>query len=61
MNRSADYGTIIRVIKERGTNYQPDSLIAEFVECAIYDNTDLSFYQTMWLVVMVQNISNKLM
>lgn len=43
MDRSADYGTIIRVIKERGTNYQPDSLIAEFVECAIYDNTDLSF------------------
>lgn len=43
MNRSADYGTIIRVIKERGTNYQQDSLIAEFVECAIYDNKDLSF------------------
>lgn len=43
MNRVADYGTIIKAIKERGTNYQQDSLIAEFVECAIYDNTDLSF------------------
>ena len=26
MNRTADYGTIIKVIKERGTNYQSDSL-----------------------------------
>lgn len=43
MNRTADYGTIIRVIKERGTNYQSDSLITEFVECAIHDNKDLSF------------------
>ena len=42
-NRTADYGTIIKVIKERAGNTQPDSLIAEFVECAIYDNTDLSF------------------
>ncbi len=43
MNRTADYGTIIKVIKERGTNYQSDSLITEFVECAIHDNKDLSF------------------
>ena len=42
-NRVADYGTIIKAIKERGTNYQSDSLIAEFVECAIVDNKDLSF------------------
>lgn len=41
--RKADYGTIIRTIKERGSNTQPDSLIAEFVECAINDNKDLSF------------------
>lgn len=41
--READYGTIIRTIKERGSNTQPDSLIAEFVECAIVDNKDLSF------------------
>ena len=41
--READYGTIIRVIKERGSNVVPDALIAEFVECAIHDNTDYSF------------------
>lgn len=41
--READYATIIRVIKERGTNYQSDGLITEFVECAIVDNTDHSF------------------
>ena len=41
--RTADYGTIIKVIKERAGNTQPDSLIAEFVECAIVDNKDLSF------------------
>lgn len=41
--RTADYGTIIKVIKERASNTQPDSLIAEFVECAIVDNKDLSF------------------
>lgn len=41
--READYGTIIRTIKERASNTQPDSLIAEFVECTINDNKDLSF------------------
>lgn len=41
--READYGTIIRVIKERGSNTQSDALIVEFVECAIVDNKDLSF------------------
>ena len=41
--RTADYGTIIKVIKEKAGNTQPDSLIAEFVECAIVDNKDLSF------------------
>ena len=41
--RTADYGTIIRVIKERAGNTQPDALIAEFVECAIHDNNNLSF------------------
>ena len=42
-NRVADYGTIIQAIKNRGTNYQKDPLISEFVECAIVDNKDLSF------------------
>lgn len=42
-NRAADYGTIIKVIKERGDKVELDGLIAEFVECAIFDNTDLSF------------------
>lgn len=37
--RTADQGTIIKAIKDRGTNYQSDSLIAEFVECAIVDNS----------------------
>lgn len=41
--RAADYGTIIRTIKDRGTNYQKDALIAEFVECAVFDNKTLSF------------------
>lgn len=41
--RVADYGTIVNAIKNRGTNYESDALIAEFVECAIYDNKDLSF------------------
>lgn len=41
--READYGTIIKVIKERGTNYGSDGLITEFVECAIVDNVDHSF------------------
>lgn len=43
MNRTADYGTIIKTIKERGTNYGADGLITEFVECAIHDNQDHSF------------------
>lgn len=42
-NRVADKGTVIKAIKERGTKYQSDSLIAEFVECAVHDNGDLSF------------------
>lgn len=42
-DRVADYGTIVRVLKERGTNYERDALMAEFVECAIYDNKNLSF------------------
>ena len=42
-NRAADYGTIVKVIKERGDKVELDGLIAEFVECAIFDNTDLSF------------------
>ena len=42
-NRTADYGTIIKVVKERGTDYQSDALIAEFIECAIADNDDKSF------------------
>ena len=41
--READYGTIIKVVKERGTDYQSDALIAEFIECAIADNDDKSF------------------
>lgn len=42
-NRVADFGTVVKAIKDRGTNYQKDALIAEFVECAIVDNSDLSF------------------
>lgn len=42
-DRVADYGTIINVIRERGTNYERDALIAEFTECAIFDNKNLSF------------------
>ena len=42
-DRVSDYGTIVNAIKERGTKYEDDALIAEFTECAIYDNKDLSF------------------
>jgi len=42
-NRAADYATIIKVIKERGDKVELDGLVAEFVECAIFDNKDLSF------------------
>ena len=42
-DRVSDYGTIIKTIQERGTNYETDALISEFVECAIVDNKDLSF------------------
>ena len=42
-SRSADYATIIKVIKERGEKVELDGLIAEFVECAIVDNKDKSF------------------
>ena len=42
-NRVADYGTVVNAIKSRGTNYEPDALVAEFTECAIHDNHDLSF------------------
>ena len=41
--RGADYGTIIQAIKNRGDNVELDGLVAEFVECAIFDNKDLSF------------------
>ena len=41
--RVTDYGTVIQAIKDRGDNVELDGLIAEFVECAIYDNKDLSF------------------
>ena len=41
--READYGTIVRVLKERGTNYGTDGLMNEFVECAIVDNNDKNF------------------
>lgn len=43
MNRTADYATIVKTIKNRGIDYQSDSLISEFVECTIFDNKDLSF------------------
>ena len=42
-NRVADYATIIQAIRNRGDNVELDGLIAEYVECAIYDNKDLSF------------------
>lgn len=41
--RVADYGTLINAIKDRGTNFEADGLIAEFTECAIYDNASLGF------------------
>ena len=41
--RVADYPTIIQAIKDRGDKVHLDGLIAEFVECAIHDNNDLSF------------------
>lgn len=44
--RVADYGTIIQAIRNRGDKVELDGLIAEFVECAIYDNKDLSFLPT---------------
>lgn len=42
-DRAADYCTVVNAIKSRGTNFESDALIAEFVECAIFDNEDLSF------------------
>lgn len=42
-DRVADYGTVVKAIKDRGTKYQSDALVAEFTECAIHDNKDLSF------------------
>lgn len=45
-NRSADRGTIERKLLENGTNYKEDSLLAEYVECAVHDNQDLSFLPT---------------
>lgn len=42
-DRVADYATIVQTIKARLTAYQSDGLIAEYVECAIADNQDLSF------------------
>lgn len=41
--RDADYATIIKAIQDRGSKVELDSLIAEFVECAIVDNKDKSF------------------
>ena len=42
-NRVVDYATMIQAIKDRKDNVQLDGLVAEFVECAIHDNSDLSF------------------
>ena len=39
-DRVADQGTIIKAIKDRGDNVHLDNLIAEFVECAIFDNSN---------------------
>ena len=41
--RTADYATIVQAVKDRGDDVGLDGLIAEFVECAIFDNSDLSF------------------
>ena len=41
--RVSDYATLKKTVLKRGTNYQDDALISEFVECAVQDNTDLSF------------------
>ena len=41
--RDADYATIIKAIQDRGSKVELDSLIAEFVECAIVDNKDKTF------------------
>lgn len=43
MNKAMEYCDLVEKIKKNGENYQSDSLIAEFVECAIYDNKDFSF------------------
>lgn len=43
LGKKKKYDDIISAIKKNGTKYQSDSLIAEFVECAIYDNKDTSF------------------
>ena len=41
--RTADLNTIKTAIRDRGEKVALDGLIAEFVECAIYDNKDHSF------------------
>lgn len=43
LGKKMKYDDIVNNIKKNGTKYQSDSLIAEFVECAIYDNKDTSF------------------
>lgn len=43
LGKKKKYDDIISAIKKNGTKYQSDSLIAEFVECAIYDNKDTSY------------------
>ena len=44
-NRTADLGTIEKIAGDRYKNnkVEADSLIAEYTECAIHDNNDLSF------------------
>ena len=42
-NKVSKRDDLIATIKKRGDNVQIDPLVSEFVECAIVDNTDLSF------------------
>ncbi len=42
-NKVSKRDDLIATIKKRGDNVEIDPLVSEFVECAIVDNTDLSF------------------
>lgn len=41
--KAVDLHTMETAIRDRGDNVALDGMVAEYVECAIFDNTDLSF------------------